>query len=170
MAWTNEQLKIFAAGMAIGGQWNHVGDGTIPIPNIDPLPGNYFGQIVQVRLWSDFPGAIVRASFDGTLPSATSEPIGPDTITEIDVTTTIYAFAQVRNKTSKIAAYKFVLDNPFDTTDIVYKDKAVPSIPEETPVIGIHSITITVEEDTVYLDNVAPGITDDHIIELVTKE
>jgi hypothetical protein len=44
MAWTDGDLKIFAAGLAIGGKWN----GTvspIPVPVADPPPGVYRNPI-----------------------------------------------------------------------------------------------------------------------------
>lgn len=36
MSWTDADLKIFAAGIAIGGKWNNSGGGTSP-PLPDPI-------------------------------------------------------------------------------------------------------------------------------------
>ena len=168
MDWTQENLKIFASGLAIGGQWNHVGDSSIPIPNIDPLPGNYFGQIINVRLWSDIPGAILRATFDGSIPSATAEPLKPNDLTEIDVTTTVRAFAQLNNKTSKVASYKFNLENPFDTTDIIYKAQVAPVIVDSEHEICMDAVQIDVA-DTVNMVQSKLNINDTAVIEIVTN-
>lgn len=165
MAWTEKELKIFASGLAIGGQWNHVGDSAIPVPNVDPPPGNYFGQIIQVRLWSDIPGAIVRATFDGSIPSATAEPLNPNDLTEIDVTTTVRAFAQLSNKTSKVASYKFDLENPFDATDIIYKAQVAPVILDSEPEICLNMVNIDVA-DTVNMAKSKLNINDTAVIEL----
>lgn len=142
MAWTEKELKIFASGLAIGGQWNHVGDSSIPVPNIDPLPGNYLGQIIHVRLWSDVPDAVVRATFDGSIPSATAEPISPNATTDVDVDTVVRAFAQVNNKTSKIATYKFTFNNPFDVSDIIVIENATITIDDY---VAVKTECITLE-------------------------
>lgn len=142
MAWTDGDFKLFSAGLAIGGQWNHVGDSAIPVPNIDPLPGNYLGQILHVRLWSDVPGAVVRATFDGSVPSAEAEPINQKATTDVDVDTVIRAFAQVNNKTSKIATYKFTFNNPYDTTDIIVIENAAITIDDY---VAVNAKCITLE-------------------------
>ena len=159
MAWTEKELKIFASGLAIGGQWNHVGDSAIPVPNIDPLPGNYIGQILHVRLWSDVPGAVVRATFDGSIPSATAEPISKNATTDVDTDTVIKAFAQVNNKTSKIATYKFTFNNPFDTSDIVVIENATVAI-DDYVVVKTECITLEFADtiDDSYLLTISDNI------------
>lgn len=165
MAWTEKELKIFASGLAIGGQWNHVGDSAIPIPNIDPLPGRYSGQLVYVRLWSDVPGAVVRATFDGSDPTATAEPISPNTLTEIDVTTTVKAYAQVNNRTSKIATYVYNLDNPFDWHDTVIVSQGLVRVTDLSVADTLHAAGAGVD---VILDAYLPVVNESAEI-FVTK-
>lgn len=119
MAWTDGDLRIFAAGLSIGGQWNHTGQAMLPPPSADPPPGSYYGQVLYVKLFTSTEGAIIRYSTDGTLPSAIGQPFDEAAPIEISQNITVRAYAQRYNQISRIAELVYKVDNPFVVKDIV---------------------------------------------------
>ncbi|HWB00279.1 MAG TPA: chitobiase/beta-hexosaminidase C-terminal domain-containing protein [Pirellulales bacterium] len=64
---------------------------TAAMPTLDPPPGSFSGPL-RVTLASRTPGAVIRYTLDGTLPSSTTGSVYHDPI-EIDDVTTIVAVA-----------------------------------------------------------------------------
>lgn len=169
MAWTDGDLKVFAAGLAVGGEWNATGQTALPPPTADPPPGAYYGQVLYVKLLTATEGAIIRYSTDGTVPSALGPPFNEDAPIEVSETKTIRAFAQLCNQTSRIAELVYKVDNPFIVTDLVLLERSVIAVRDGGPTISTAFVQ-TAARDRVALSEHLLGITDASAeVEIVTN-
>lgn len=135
MAWTDGDLKVFAAGLAVGGEWNAAGQAALPPPTADPPPGAYYGQVLYVKLDPGTPGAVVRYSTDGAPPSAVAPPFDEAHPIEVSADRTIRAFAQLENRTSRMAELVYRVDNPFVVTDQVVLARGMATVGDGGPAI-----------------------------------
>lgn len=167
MSWTDGDMKLFAAGLSIGGKWNCSGAAALPPPTADPPAGAYYGQTLYVTLQTGTPGALIRFTEDGSIPEADGA-VFADVPIEVDKTMTITAYAQQNNRTSRVAAFRYVVDNPFLVTDTVTLARAVPQRWADAAVVTVMQGAAPELADRLGLAGAAPAITDDAVVEIVT--
>lgn len=167
MSWTDGDLKLFAAGLSIGGQWNCTGAAALPPPTADPPAGAYYGQTLYVTLQSGTPGALIRFTEDGSIPEADGV-VFADMPIEVDKTMTITAYAQLRNRVSRVAAFRYVVDNPFMVTDTVALARAVPQKWADAAVVTVMQGAAPELTDRLTITGAIPAVSDDAVVEIVT--
>lgn len=157
MAWTDEDLKILAVGMAIGGQWNQTGQSMLPLPTGDPPPGNYFGASQVVSLTAQTEGVIIRFTVDGRDVEADGAIYTGPLLIEQD--TVIKAFAARGWKTSPQAALKYVVKNPLgELSDDILEAEAWGLLEDEVEIIfGAQAVEAA---DELREDGIFSGIED----------
>ncbi|WP_418790908.1 chitobiase/beta-hexosaminidase C-terminal domain-containing protein [Phosphitispora sp. TUW77] len=106
MAWTAGDLKIFAAGLAIGAKYNHT-HGTLPRVKASVAAGTY-SSVFYVALSCDLEEAIIMYSTDGGTP--TTEYAGEEIFVDDDLT--IYAYAVYRQNLSPMSKFDYVIYVP----------------------------------------------------------
>lgn len=168
MIWTDGDLKIFAAGLSIGGQWNCSGAAALPPPTADPPAGAYYGQVLYIRLMCDTPGAVIRFTTNGDAPAADGPLFDPEMPIEVSASTTIRAYAQAENRTSRIANFRYAVDNPFLVTDTVTLARAVPQRWADAAVVTVMQGAAPEVTDRLRLADAIPAVSDDAVVEIVT--
>lgn len=111
MAWTEADLKIFAAGLAIGGRWNRT-YGTLP-PVQASKPAGVYSSVFDITLSCPISGATIFFSTDGTTPTT----VYRGEIINIVDDTTVFAFAVLGSDISPMSMFRYVIYIPAITTD-----------------------------------------------------
>lgn len=111
MAWTDSDLKIFAAGLAIGGKYNHT-LGTLPRVKSSVVSGTYW-YTQYFTLSCDLTEATILYSVDGSTP--TTVYAGEEIY--IGESLVCYAYAVYGQGLSPMSKFSYVIDNPFQQTE-----------------------------------------------------
>ena len=134
MAWTDGDFKIFAAGLAIGGKYNHT-HGTLPRVKASVVSGTY-SSVFNVTLSCDLTDATIMYSTDGGTPITVYA--GEEIVIESEGTHVIYAYAIYGQGLSPMSKFTYIIYVPkVITSDTIY-------LLEVDDVVGISMITDTV--------------------------
>lgn len=111
MAWTDGDFKIFAAGLAIGGKYNHT-HGTLPRVKSSVASGTYW-YTQYFTLSCDLTEATILYSIDGSTPTTVYAGeeiyIGDDMV--------CYAYAIYGQGLSPMSKFTYIVENPFQQSD-----------------------------------------------------
>lgn len=106
MAWTDGDLKILAAGLAIGGKYNHT-HGTLPRVQ-STLPSGTYWFMPEVRLFTDMGTATIY--FRTSLMSSGYQIYTPNSIIRIRDTAQLFAFSALGNGLSPLSVFTYTID------------------------------------------------------------
>lgn len=141
MAWTEGDLRIFAAGLAIGGRWNRT-FGTLPRVEASQ-PAGVYSSVFDITLSCAVSGATIFYSTDGTTPTMVYHG---ETI-NIGDDLTVTAFAVLGSDLSPMSVFRYVIYIPaIDTSDsiAVLALAELPALSVQTPVAISVSDNITI--------------------------
>lgn len=152
MAWTDGDFKIFAAGLAVGGKWNHT-HGTLPRVESSVPSGTYW-HTLECTLSCPVKAATILYSADGETPSAVYQG---EKIYIAD-TRDLYAFAIYKQGISPMSRFRYIIDNPMAQTELV--ELAIPAVRDVDEIVlgGL----ILEQAETVSLE--VPDVADDETI------
>jgi hypothetical protein len=131
MAWTEGDLRIFAAGLAIGGRWNRT-FGTLPRVEASQ-PAGVYSSVFDITLSCAVSSATIFYSTDGTTPTTVYHG---ETI-NIGDDLTVTAFAVLGSDLSPMSTFRYVIYIPaIDTADTiaVLTLAELPALSVQTPV------------------------------------
>jgi hypothetical protein len=111
MAWTEGDLRIFAAGLAIGGRWNRT-FGTLPRVKSSVASGTYW-YAQYFTLSCDLTEATILYSIDGGTP--TTVYAGEEIYIDDDMV--CLAYAVYGQGLSPMSKFTYIVDNPFQQLD-----------------------------------------------------
>ena len=106
MAWTDGDFKIFAAGLAIGGKYNHT-HGTLPRVK-SSVPSGTYGVVFAFTLSCDLAQATILYSVDGGTP--TTVYLGEELYCGADMV--CYAYAIYGQSLSPMSKFTYVIYIP----------------------------------------------------------
>ena len=151
MAWTDGDFKIFAAGLAIGGKYNHT-HGTLPRVKASVVSGTY-SSVFNVTLSCDLTAAIIMYSADGGTP--TTVYAGEEIVIDAEGTHYIYAYAVYGQSLSPMAKYTYVIYVPrivtsdtiylFEVEDVIDIDFIIDTVVPLTDSISIYTLSDSVD-------------------------
>lgn len=131
MAWTDNDLKIFAAGLAIGGKWNHT-HGTLPRVKAS-VPSGTYSSVFDVTLSCDISAATIMYSADGGTP--TTVYAGENITVDTEGTHVVYAYALYGQGLSPMAKYTYVIYVPrVVTSDSI---SVPPFSPSDSAIVAV---------------------------------
>lgn len=107
MAWTDNDLKIFAAGLAIGGKYNHT-HGTLPRVKSSVASGTY-SSVFNLKLSCDLALATIMYSIDGSTPTTIYS--GEDIYVGDDLV--CYAYAIYGQNLSPMSKFVYIIYIPY---------------------------------------------------------
>lgn len=139
MAWTDADLKIFAAGLAIGGKWNHT-HGTLPRVKSSVPSGTYW-YTQYFTLSCDIAQATILYSVDGSTPTTVYQ--GEEIY--IGETMVVYAYAIYGQGLSAMSRFIYTIDNPLDKLSEDWRVR-MPMTEGDLSIV-VQSVTLSPEED-----------------------
>lgn len=151
MAWTEGDLRIFAAGLAIGGRWNRT-FGTLPRVEASQ-PAGVYSSVFDITLSCAVSSATIFYSTDGTTPTTVYQGeainIGDDL--------TVTAFAVLGSDLSPMSTFRYVIYIPaIDTSDSI----AVLALADGLPELSVQTpVAISVSDNITVLAVNDPGVT-----------
>lgn len=158
MAWTDSDLKIFAAGLAIGGKYNHT-LGTLPRVKSSVVSGTYW-YTQYFTLSCDLTEATILYSVDGSTP--TTVYAGEEIY--IGESLVCYAYAVYGQGLSPMSKFIYIVDNPLANLSDTVTDSGVGFGYSDIVEISVSTVSIELT-DTVDLDVTT---TTDTVITVVT--
>jgi hypothetical protein len=155
VAWTDNDLKIFAAGLAIGGKYNHT-HGTLPRVK-SSMPSGRYSDVFYVTLSCDLAGATIMYSIDGSTPTTVYAGeqiyVGGDLV--------IFAFAMYGQGLSPMSKYTYDIYVP-----AIFADDNVGPVP--TLIDSSCIVAITTDLKINVSDGIAvPGVADSDITSII---
>lgn len=162
MTWTEGDFKIFAAGLAIGGKYNHT-HGTLPRVQSTYATGTYW-YMPQIHLFSDFAG--IPIYFRTTLMPLTFQLYTGQLLSIID-TLTLFVFAARGEGLSPLSVFRYTIDSDLRQNDnIISVTNLLPLVIDQ---VNISFDTITIDQSDVAVIETLPTITQNVIGTLIDQ-
>ncbi len=156
MAWTAADLKIFAAGLAIGGKYNHT-QGNLP-KVMSSVPSGTYSEVFYITLSCIVTEATIFYSTDGTTPRTVYD----GSSIYIDKDSTVLAFAAYGEQLSGMSKFVYIIYIPAvdeqdvinvaDIADTVATQFITGDVYANSDTIAIHQISDAIDIDVRILE------------------